>query len=163
MNEALHSEMGDTPSSATGESGETSVTGVTGASGALPDTGHTTRPTAAPFPADVTIGLAAHNSVSSLPATFDALRAAGCPPSQITLVDVALEAGIQDRHVRMRGAAPADYDLDGDMDVFLSSTSTSPLTKANLLNGVSCSVTFQKTRDWSPVELRETSMSPSRS
>ena len=36
--------------------------------------------------------------------------------------DIALSSRIQDRFSRMRGAAPADYDLDGDMDVFLSST-----------------------------------------
>jgi hypothetical protein len=36
--------------------------------------------------------------------------------------DVALEAGIQDRYTRTRGWSFADFDADGDIDVFRSST-----------------------------------------
>ena len=36
--------------------------------------------------------------------------------------DIALKAGIQDRFSRLRGVAPADYDLDGDMDVFIANS-----------------------------------------
>ncbi|MCP4872412.1 MAG: VCBS repeat-containing protein [Proteobacteria bacterium] len=37
-------------------------------------------------------------------------------------MDVALEAGVQDRFRRNRGAAGADFDGDGDVDLFLSNT-----------------------------------------
>ena len=36
--------------------------------------------------------------------------------------DIALQAGVQDRFSRLRGIAPADYDLDGDIDLFFANT-----------------------------------------
>jgi GT2 family glycosyltransferase len=44
---------------------------------------------AEPFPSDVTVAIVAHNAAATLPGTVAALRAAGCPPSQILIVDVA--------------------------------------------------------------------------
>jgi GT2 family glycosyltransferase len=41
------------------------------------------------FPADVHVAIVSHNGRAALPATLDALDAAGCRPEQITLVDVA--------------------------------------------------------------------------
>jgi hypothetical protein len=45
------------------------------------------------FPGDVSVVIVAHNARSTLPATLDALSAAGCPFSRITLVDVASTDG----------------------------------------------------------------------
>jgi GT2 family glycosyltransferase len=44
---------------------------------------------AEPFPSDVTVAIVAHNAAATLPGTVAAIRAAGCPPSQILIVDVA--------------------------------------------------------------------------
>lgn len=41
------------------------------------------------FPSDVTVAIVAHNAAATLPGTVAAIRAAGCPPSQILIVDVA--------------------------------------------------------------------------
>jgi N-acetylglucosaminyl-diphospho-decaprenol L-rhamnosyltransferase len=41
------------------------------------------------FPADVEVAIVAHDSRETLPATLQALAAAGCPPHRITVVDVA--------------------------------------------------------------------------
>jgi len=58
--------------------------------------------------------------------TAAAAPAADLDKLEVMIVpDIALSAGIQDRMTRMRGAAPADFDLDGDMDIFLSSTGDS--------------------------------------
>src|SRR4051812_12598330 len=46
-----------------------------------------------PFPDDVAVAIVAHNSREALPATLDALAAAGCPPDRITVVDVASSDG----------------------------------------------------------------------
>jgi GT2 family glycosyltransferase len=47
----------------------------------------------ADFPADVDVVVVAHNNLERLPATLDALLAAGCPASRITVVDVASTDG----------------------------------------------------------------------
>ncbi|MGE3843716.1 MAG: glycosyltransferase family 2 protein [Vicinamibacterales bacterium] len=46
------------------------------------------------FPSDVTVAIVAHNATSYLPACLDALSAAGCPPDQIVVVDVASTDGL---------------------------------------------------------------------
>ncbi len=58
----------------------------------------------------------------------------GCPPADDTgtgpwLVDIGLAAGIQDRLHRNRGLAAADFDLDGDVDIYLAN----PYDPATLL------------------------------
>ncbi len=56
------------------------------------------------FPEDVGVAIVAHNSRASLPATLDALAAAGCPPERITIVDVASTDGTADWLARERPA-----------------------------------------------------------
>lgn len=48
----------------------------------------------APFPTDVTVAIVAHNALSYLPACLDSLWAAGCPPTQVVVVDVASTDGL---------------------------------------------------------------------
>jgi len=48
------------------------------------------------FPADVDVAIVAHNNLASLPATLQSVAAAGCPPSRITVVDVASTDGTGD-------------------------------------------------------------------
>ena len=45
------------------------------------------------FPADVEVVIVAHNNLASLPAAIASLEAAGCPPTDITVVDVASSDG----------------------------------------------------------------------
>lgn len=45
------------------------------------------------FPADVAVAIVSHNNLKPLPGTLDSLAAAGCPPSQIAVVDVASTDG----------------------------------------------------------------------
>ena len=53
-----------------------------------------------PFPADVSVAIVAHNAIETLPATLESLRAAGCPESQITFVDVASTDGSREQIAR---------------------------------------------------------------
>ena len=46
-------------------------------------------------------------------------------------VDIGLELGIQDQYRRNRGAAGADFDLDGDLDILLSNPTEAPLLLRN--------------------------------
>ncbi len=46
------------------------------------------------FPTDVSVAIVAHDNLAALPATLDSLAAAGCPPSQIAVVDVASTDGL---------------------------------------------------------------------
>jgi GT2 family glycosyltransferase len=48
------------------------------------------------FPADVSVAIVAHDNLKALPATLDSLAAAGCPPAQIAVVDVASADGTGD-------------------------------------------------------------------
>jgi GT2 family glycosyltransferase len=48
------------------------------------------------FPADVEVAVVSHNGRETLPATLDALTAAGCPPDRITIVDIASTDGTAD-------------------------------------------------------------------
>jgi GT2 family glycosyltransferase len=48
------------------------------------------------FPADVAVAIVSHNNLGPLPKTLDSLAAAGCPPSQIAVVDVASTDGTGD-------------------------------------------------------------------
>jgi len=50
-------------------------------------------PGAPAFPDDVEVAVVSHNGREALPATLDALAAAGCPPQRITIVDVASTDG----------------------------------------------------------------------
>jgi len=45
------------------------------------------------FPGDVDVAIVAHNNLTALPATLGSLRAAGCPPDRIVVVDVASTDG----------------------------------------------------------------------
>ena len=45
------------------------------------------------FPADVAVAIVSHDNLKPLPGTLDSLAAAGCPPSQIAVVDVASTDG----------------------------------------------------------------------
>ena len=45
------------------------------------------------FPSDVEVVIVAHNNLPALPGVFEALLATGCPPRDITLVDVASTDG----------------------------------------------------------------------
>jgi GT2 family glycosyltransferase len=58
------------------------------------------------FPADVEVVIVAHNNLASLPAAIASLAAAGCPPEDITVVDVASTDGTPDwlrtEHPRVR-------------------------------------------------------------
>jgi GT2 family glycosyltransferase len=62
----------------------------------------------ADFPVDVDVAIVSHNNLEALPDTLTALFAAGCPPAQITVVDVASTDGTAEwltrehRRVRMR-------------------------------------------------------------
>ena len=53
-----------------------------------------------PFPADVSVAIVAHNAIKTLPATLESLRAAGCPETQMTLVDVASTDGSREQITR---------------------------------------------------------------
>lgn len=48
------------------------------------------------FPADVEVVIVAHNNLASLPAAIASLEVAGCPPADITVVDVASTDGTPD-------------------------------------------------------------------
>lgn len=48
------------------------------------------------FPADVAVAIVAHNNLKALPATLESLASAGCPASQIAVVDVASTDGTAD-------------------------------------------------------------------
>lgn len=50
--------------------------------------------TVQPFPSDVHVAIVAHNNMAALPETLDSLAAAGCPPSQIAVVDVMSSDGL---------------------------------------------------------------------
>jgi GT2 family glycosyltransferase len=58
------------------------------------------------FPADVEVVIVAHNNLTSLPAAIASLVTAGCPPADITLVDIASTDGTADwlraQHPRVR-------------------------------------------------------------
>ena len=54
------------------------------------------------FPADVEIAIIAHDSRDALPATLQALAAAGCPPDRITVVDIASSDGTAEWLARER-------------------------------------------------------------
>jgi len=45
------------------------------------------------FPADIDVVIVAHDNLEPLRATLDSIAAAGCPPSQVMLVDVASTDG----------------------------------------------------------------------
>ena len=48
------------------------------------------------FPVDVDVAIVSHNNLTKLPTTLASLAAAGCPPSQIAIVDVASTDGTGD-------------------------------------------------------------------
>jgi GT2 family glycosyltransferase len=48
------------------------------------------------FPTDVAVAIVSHDNLGPLPKTLDSLAAAGCPPSQIAVVDVASTDGTGD-------------------------------------------------------------------
>jgi GT2 family glycosyltransferase len=69
------------------------------------------------FPADVEVAIVAHNNLASLPAAVASLEAAGCPPEDITVVDVASTDGtaewLQANHPRVRHRRLARNDGPG--------------------------------------------------
>jgi GT2 family glycosyltransferase len=48
------------------------------------------------FPGDVAVAIVSHDNLKPLPGTLESLAAAGCPPSQIAVVDVASTDGTSD-------------------------------------------------------------------
>ena len=60
--------------------------------------------------------------------------------------DIALSAGIQEWSTRTRGVAPADYDLDGDIDLFLANTVDSSRFYWNMGTDSSGYVVFRRGR-----------------
>ena len=55
---------------------------------------------AEPFPDDVSVAVVAHNADRTLWTTIEAVLAAGCPPSRITIVDVATTDGSVEAAIR---------------------------------------------------------------
>ncbi|MCL4848606.1 MAG: glycosyltransferase family 2 protein [Acidobacteria bacterium] len=70
-------------------------------------------PASKPFPADVTVAIVAHNALAYLPASLASVAAAGCPPEQIVVVDVASTDGLVDWLSReWPGVAPVRLEVN---------------------------------------------------